>query len=242
MDSNHKTYNYISSFERLDGILAQSSSNYEEVKELPDRDRLTYLNGFYASCSALFVDIRESSKLPDLYKRPALAKLYRAFISEMVAVMNGSEQAREVNIVGDCVWAVYNTPLKKHIDNVFTTAAQANSLVMVLNYKLSKSGYSTPIKVGIGMSYGRALMIKAGYNGSGISDVVYMGDVVNEAAKLASHGNNGYAAPAMMIDDVFASNLNSDNAKLVTKERRRGCHTANAVNTAMNNWYKQNCN
>ena len=78
MDSNFKTYNYVSSFGRLDDILTQSQSNYEEVKELPDRDRLTYTNGFYAYCSALFVDIRESSKLPDLYRRPALAKLYRA--------------------------------------------------------------------------------------------------------------------------------------------------------------------
>jgi class 3 adenylate cyclase len=112
VDSNFKTYNYVSSFARLDDILAQSQSNYEEVKELPDRDRLTYSNGFYAYCSALFVDIRESSKLPNLYRRPALAKLYRAYISEMVAIMNGNEQAREINIVGDGVWAVFNTPLK----------------------------------------------------------------------------------------------------------------------------------
>ena len=128
MDSNHKPYDYVTSFSRVDGILAQSQSNYEEVNELPDRDRLTYSNGFYANCSALFADIRESSKLPDLYRRPALAKLYRAYISEMVAIMNGNEQAREVNIVGDCVWAVFNTPFKNHINRVFSTAAQANSL------------------------------------------------------------------------------------------------------------------
>ena len=94
MDSNFREYNYISSFGRLDDILGQSQSSYEEVKELPDRDRLTYSNGFYAYCSALFVDIRESSKLPSQYRRPALAKLYRAYISEMVAIMNGNEQAR----------------------------------------------------------------------------------------------------------------------------------------------------
>lgn len=241
MDSNHKTYDHLSSFARLDDILALSQSNYEEVKELPDRDRLTYSNGFYAYCSALFVDIRDSSKLPDLYKRPALAKLYRAYISEMVAIMNGNEQAREINIVGDCVWGVFNTPLKKHIDGVFSTAARANSLVKVLNYKLGKAGYSTPIKVGIGMSYGRALMIKAGFNGSGIADVVYMGDVVNHAAKLAAQGNNGYAVPPMMIGDVFASNLNEDYTKLVTKDSARGCYTANVVNIAMNDWFEEHC-
>jgi len=155
--------------------------------------------------------------------------------------MNGNEQAREVNIVGDCVWAVFNTPLKKHINGVFSTAAQANSLVKTLNYKLIKAGYTQPLRVGIGMAYGRALMIKAGYNGSGIADVVYMGDVVNQAAKLAAQGSNGYSVPPVMIDDVFADNLNEDNQKLVTKDRNYGCYTANVVNTAMNDWYEKNC-
>jgi len=241
VDSNYKAYDHVASFSRVDGILAQPQSDYEEVNELPDRDRLTYSNGFYANCSALFADIRESSKLPELYRRPALAKLYRAYISEMVAIMNGNERAREVNIVGDCVWAVFNTPLKKHIDGVFSAAAQANSLVKILNYKLIKAGYSKPIGVGIGMAYGRALMIKAGYNGSGIADVVYMGDVVNRAAKLAAQGSSGFGIPAVMIDDVFASNLNEDNQKLVTKDRNRGCYTANVVNSAMNDWYERNC-
>jgi class 3 adenylate cyclase len=241
MDSNFKSYNHVSSFARIDDILSQPQTNYEEVDQLPDRDKLTYSNGFYAYCSALFVDIRDSSKLPDLYKRPALAKLYRAYISEMVAIMNGSSQAREINIVGDCVWGVFNTPWKSHIDEVFSVAARANSLVQVLNYKLEKAGYSTPIKSGIGMSYGRALMIKAGYNGSGIADVVYMGDVVNHAAKLASQGSKGYGVPPMMIGDVFAGNLNEHNSKLVTKDWGRSCYTSNAVNTAMNDWYDENC-
>jgi class 3 adenylate cyclase len=110
-----------------------------------------------------------------------------------------------------------------------------------LNYKLSKVGYSTPIKVGIGMSYGRALMIKAGYNGSGIADVIYMGDVVNQAAKLAAQGSSGYLVPPMMLGDSFASNLNDENTKLVTKDWVRGCCTANAINIAMNDWYEANC-
>lgn len=126
MDSNFKTYDYVASFGRLDDILTQQQSNYEEVKELPDRDKLTYSNGFYTYCSALFVGIRESSKLPDLYRQPALAKLYRAYISEMVAIMNGNEQARDINIVGDGVWAIFNTPLKSRINGIFSTAARTN--------------------------------------------------------------------------------------------------------------------
>lgn len=241
MDSNHKNYDYIASFDRIDELLAQPRGNYEEVESLPDRDMLTYTNGFYAYCSALFIDIRDSSALPDVYNRPALAKLYRAYISEMVAIVNGLTQTREVNIVGDGVWAVFNTPKKSDINSVFSAACRVNTLVKVLNHKLKHAQYDTPIAVGIGMAYGRALMIKAGYNGSGISDVIYMGDVVNRSAKLAAEGSKGPGTPPMMIDNVFANNLDAHRTSLITKDRQRGCYTANAINTAMNDWYNANC-
>jgi class 3 adenylate cyclase len=153
MDASHKAYDPLTSYERIDGILAQSSDDYEEVDTLPVRDKLTYTNGFYANCAALFVDIRDSSKLPSQYQRPTLAKIYGAFISELVAVMNADSGAREINIVGDCVWSVVNTPYTTDIDDVFATAYTANSLLKVLNYKLVKAGYSPGIRCGIGMSW-----------------------------------------------------------------------------------------
>lgn len=242
MDSNHKAYDFTASFARIDGYLAASSGNYEEVSELPDRDKLTYANGFYAMCSAVFIDIRDSSGLPSKYKRPALAKLYRAFISEAVAVLNSHEKAREINIVGDCVWAVFNTPYKTDIGRVFDKIAQLRSVIKVLDYKLKKAGYDDGISAGIGASYGRALMIKAGYNGSGLSDVIYMGDAVNQAAKLASKGNtDGWYAKPIYLGNLFAENLTGDNATFVSKDWQSDCYTANVVNVAMEDWYQQNC-
>jgi class 3 adenylate cyclase len=241
VDSNYRAYDHIASAARIDKILAQPRGSYEEKESLPDRDALTYTNGFYAYCSALFVDLRESSSLPGIYNRPALAKLYRAFISETVAVLNSDSSAREVNIVGDCVWAVYNTPLKSDIDDVFSLAAETNSLMKMLNYKLQKAGYSTPIRAGIGLSYGRALMIKAGYSGSGIQDVVYMGDVVNRAAKLAAQGSKTIWTPPVMIDETFRSNLKEKNQKLTSQDTQRGCYTADIINLVMNDWYRENC-
>ena len=64
---------------------------------------VTFTNGFYVDCTALFVDICDSSKLPDYQNRPVLAKIYRSFISELVALFNGASKSKEVNINGDCV-------------------------------------------------------------------------------------------------------------------------------------------
>ena len=103
MDGNYKAYSYTGSSDRIKAILDQPVGSFEEVDGLPDRDKLTFTNGFYGMCSAVFIDIRESSGLTDKHKRPTLAKIYRAFISEMVAVLNSDLNVREVNIVGDCV-------------------------------------------------------------------------------------------------------------------------------------------
>lgn len=242
MDSNHKTYSYIDSFARIDKILATPRGNYEEVKELPDRDTLTFTNGFYANCTAIFIDLRDSSSLPGYYNRPSLAKLYRAYISECVAIMNAHDKTREVNIVGDAIWAVVNTPSKSDIDAVFSMAARLNSLMKVINYKLEKADYKNgPLKAGIGAEWGRALMIKAGYDGSGLNDVVYMGDVVNYAAKLAAKGNSSAFAPPIYLGNGFAGNLNENNTGLVTKDYANDCYTAQVIMPDMNDWYDANC-
>ncbi|MGW4881335.1 hypothetical protein ACWEPI_32845 [Streptomyces sp. NPDC004262] len=240
MDSNHKPYSYIASAARIKEYLT-GSQNFEEVDSLPDRSKLTFSNGYYANCSAIFVDIRDSSKLPNHYKRPRLARIYRAYLSELVAIFNGDSNTREINIAGDATWAVINTPYKTDIDGVFSLAAQANSMTKVLNYEMRKASYTTPIKVGIGMSWGRALMIKAGYNGSGINDVVYMGDVVNQAAKLANYGNSDWNIPAIVTSSVFHGNLNSDNQKLLNYNYGRECYTGDVINIAMEEWFKENC-
>ena len=235
MEGKYKFYNFVEGAGRIRTILNQSDLDYKEVDSLPPRDDLTFSNGFYAYCSALFVDIRDSSKLPDKHKRPVLARLYRSFVSEMVAVFAGYEKVREVNIVGDCVWAVYNTPYQDDINSVFARAFVANSMVDILNKELEKRGITT-IKVGIGMSYGRALMIKAGYEGSGMNDVVYMGDVVNAAAKLAAQGNKTWSDRTLMVSDVFKGNLNDENQALLSWNSTRGCWHGNVIATAIEEW------
>jgi class 3 adenylate cyclase len=237
MDGNYKPYDYLKSSERIREILNQPAGAFQEVDGLPDRDKLTFTNGFYGTCSALFIDIRGSSALTQKHKRPALAKIYRAFISEMVALLNSDLYVREVNIVGDCVWAVYNTPLQSHIDDVFAIAYQANTLKKLLNHYYAKNGFD-PISIGIGADWGRALMIKAGYSGSGINEVIYMGDVVNSAAHLAHEAGRAWQDPIFVGSD-FRGNLNEQNQGLLSHQHVQGIgyvYTGNVVRTDMSGW------
>lgn len=240
METNYITYDFNKSFRRIDDIIAASDNSFEILNEIPSRDKLTYTNGFYVNCSALFVDIRDSSQLPGKHTRPKLAKLYRTFLSEIVAIMNGNSFCAEVNIVGDCVSGIFNTPSKADINSVFSSAAMISSLIDVMNYKFEKNNIEQ-IDVGIGLSYGRALMIQAGFNGSGINDIVWMGDVVNEASILASYGNQTYSDREIMVSDILYQNLNEKNQNLLVFNYPRDCYNGDIVSTGMNNWYQENC-
>jgi class 3 adenylate cyclase len=238
MDGNYRAYDWTASSARIKAIIDQPVGAYEEVDGLPDRDTLTFANGFYGMCSAIFVDIRDSSGLTSKHKRPALAKIYRSFISEMVAVLNSDLYVREVNIVGDCVWGAYKTTQVSHIDDIFAIAAKANTLIMLLNHHFENAGLSQ-LRVGVGVEYGRVLMVKAGYNGSGISDVVYMGDVVNRAAHLAHLAGRDQGTSPIFVGNDFYTNMNKHNQGLLRPQWMSEIGTlfqGNPVIPTMNEW------
>ncbi|WP_157656248.1 adenylate/guanylate cyclase domain-containing protein [Burkholderia ubonensis] len=202
MQTNNRDYIFDDSDSRLREILDAPAGAYEEVESIPDRSRLTYTNGFYVNCTAIFIDIRDSSRLPELHNTPVLGKIYRAYISECIAVLNCFEECKEIFIAGDCVSGIFNTPCKVDINGVFFAAGALNSLIQHLNWRLEQKGYSA-IRCGIGISYGRALMLKSGFSGSGLNDVVWMGNVVNEASNLCHQGNKGGRLPVQIANVVY---------------------------------------
>ncbi|BCN32617.1 adenylate/guanylate cyclase domain-containing protein [Anaeromicropila herbilytica] len=242
MEANHSiTYDVEKSAERIDDILDASNDNYEDVKEIPSREELTFTNGYYMYVTSVFIDIVGSSDMTDENKRPTLAKKYRSFLSECVAIMNEKDICKEVNINGDCVWGVFETPSKSDIATVFTVIGKLNSLVKILNYKYDKKKYGK-IEVGIGANYGRALMIKAGYSGSEINDVIWMGDVVNDACHLANSAGRDGIKPILLTYTIY-NNLSDDNKAFLSEIKVDGVtrYQGNFVNTVMNNWYNENC-
>ena len=136
METTNTTYNLHDSLQRMDDIL-NSQNICEQKDSIPSRNTLTFTNGYYVNCSAIFVDICGSSDLTNDHTRPVLAKIYRCFISELVALFNGEMRCREISINGDCVWGVFETPNKSDIDAMIDVAAKASSLIDMLkaNFK-----------------------------------------------------------------------------------------------------------
>jgi len=239
METNYKAYDIDKSSERIDAILNESNSSFEELDYIPLRSRLTYTNGFYVNVGSIFVDIRQSSELTGEHRRPKLAKLYRSYISEVVAILNSFIDCKEINIVGDSVSGVFEAQYKYQLDNLVSASAKINSLIKILNYKYSKKDIVN-IKVGIGLAYGRVLMIKAGFSGSGINEVVWMGDAVNRASNLCNEAGKSFTEP-ILIDTVVYNNLNDHNKSLFKYNYNHSCYEGNIVDVEMEEWYKNNC-
>ncbi len=239
MQATHASYEFKESIARIDEILGSSNSGYEERKYVPARELLTFTNGYYVDVTVLFVDMRGSKELADKHTRPVLAKIYRAYISEVVAVLRGHSKITEIYIEGDGLWAVFDTRTKPEVDEAFSAAAKVASLVDILNIKLAKSGYSE-IAVGIGLDDGESLYIKAGYKGSGINEVVWIGRVVGLAAALCKSGNRTWFDRELMVSSVVFGNLSDHNKSLLAWSAERECYHGNVVNVVMNAWVGQN--
>lgn len=239
MKTNTISYDLTKSIERIDSILNSSNSNFEESSSIPNRDKLTYQNGYYVNVGAIFIDIRESSTLTDEHKRPKLAKLYRSYISEVVAILNSYSDCKDINIVGDCVSGIFEARYQYQLRNMFDASAKLNSLVNIINYKLKKKGI-TEVNVGIGLDYGRALMIKAGFSGSSISDIVWMGDVVNSSSNLCNKANKGFNDVILVSQGVYG-NLDEHRKGLLNYNYNENCYQGNIINLDMEDWYTNNC-
>lgn len=239
---NTYTYRVEDSANRIDDILNANDNDYEDNgNTIPARDKLTYKNGYYVDVTAIFIDIVDSSKLTDGHRRPTLAKMYRAFISECVAIMNSYDICKEININGDCVWGVFETPTKDDVDSVTDVAAKLHSMIIILNYKLKKKNYEE-ISVGIGIDDGCALMVKAGYSGSGIHDAIWMGDVVNSACHLANIAGRDGRKIILLTSKVY-NNVTEKTQKLLKSCKINGTtyYEGSFIWGEMEYWYNENC-
>lgn len=232
MKSNCVPYDFEKSLDRMDAILKTDYESYKELDSIPSRDSLTYTNGFYVLCTALFVDLRIPGKLSERYRKTTLAKIYRSYTSEIVAIINGNCHCAEINIEGNTIWGIFNTPYRKDVDTVLSTAAKISSIVDILNSRCSERNIE-PITIGIGLDYGRALMMRAGYDSSNIDDVVWLGEVIDSASRLCTYGNKRLNDKEIMVSNVCYNNLNNDNKKMLAWNKKHHCYHGDIMNVYM---------
>lgn len=169
-------YDYKSGKKRVLEIL-NDTNDVSEVEKIPSDQEFTYNNGYYGWASAIFVDIRDSTKLFAENRKSSTARIIRSFSSEIIEILKDDNNLREIGIRGDCVYAIYASPKSKDDFRLVRKAFCINSFMKMLNTILKQRKMKT-LKVGIGMSTNQDLVVKTGRNKSGISAKVWIGKAV----------------------------------------------------------------
>lgn len=208
MKGNYQPFRLEMSLERMDVIMGHSSA-YEETAIIPKKYDLRFAEGVYVECASLVVELRGTSDMMAIQNKPSdmMAKVYRAYISEVFAICNSFESCKDINIRGDSVSAVFTgiENEKEFVMDALKAASMCNGIIKVLNVKLQNAwgNRSIGIEAGIGVASGRVLVMKAGHAGSGVEDFVYVGDVINKATEICELAYNEYDKPICVTEDVY---------------------------------------
>lgn len=203
-------YDYKEGKKRVEEIL-NNTPKIEKNDKLPQLDCLTFENAYESWVTGIFVDIRKSCDLFSTGDEIQISKIIRSFTSEIIEILrcdeNGNpvdENLREIGIRGDCVYAIYTTPLKSDIVEVCDKSFYINTYMRMLNALLDQKRYKR-INVGIGVSTDKELIIKAGRKRAEINNAVWIGNAVARASSLSCITNkNG-------ISKIALSELTYDN-------------------------------
>lgn len=192
-------YDYAEGRKRIEEILDNPLEIIETKEKIPQDTSFTFSNAYHGWVTGVFVDIRDSTRLFQNENKMIVAKIIKSFTSEIIEILRDSDLRREIGIRGDCVYAIYTTPDMDDIYDVFEKAVEINTFIKMLNKLLLGKNFPK-IEIGIGVSSGIELIVKAGRQNSGINNLVWIGKAVTTAAHLSSFGSKNN------IDRIVLSN------------------------------------
>ncbi len=203
-------FNYYESKKRVYDIL-NSKTKIEKKDYIPSNDsEFTYENGIKAWVGAMFLDIKESSKLFKKYNEEKLARILRAYFSEIVGILKLNNNYRQIGIRGDCVYAIYSVSTKDDLKKILSDSILINTFNKMFQKILVNSNFVS-FEIGIGLGLSETLIVKTGQKFSGINDNVWIGESVVDASKLSGQGNrDGFET--IVMNELFFNNIKEFNA------------------------------
>ena len=198
-------YDYKKGKTRIDKIL-QEHVESNIVKVIPENEKMMDSVYYYGKVTAIFVDIRKSTKLFSDSEKTSTARIIKCFTSEIIEMLHNGDNLREIGVRGDCVYAIYSTPEKKLDFDIFNATLLINNYLKMLNKTLSHKKMRN-IKAGIGIATSKDLVIQAGNENKQVYSKVWIGKGVTSASKLSNCANSKNRKP-ILVNREFYNNIN----------------------------------
>jgi adenylate cyclase len=139
--------------------------------------------------SVLFVDIRNFTSLAEKADAQKIVNLLNAYFAMMVDIVIKYEGTID-KFLGDALMAVFGAPLqfKDHAEKAVLAALEIKHAMFAFNESLAAE-HMGPIRIGIGISSGEAIVGNIGSAGKKM-EYTAIGDTVNIAQRLQSVSRN----------------------------------------------------
>lgn len=144
----------------------------------------------------LFIDIRESTKIVDGFRRVTAARMYKTFLAGVTRIARANNgELRSFN--GDGVLVAFIGEQKR--TNATKAALQMswfcrNVLKPKLEAFFDRNNQLKDLNFdfGIGIDVGKVLVVRGGIRGENNNDLVWVGNATNYAVKLSALSSNGF--------------------------------------------------
>ncbi len=175
------------------------SGSYEvtEGRTIPDVGDIAFGKvGRELDLAMLFIDIRESTKIVDGFRRETAAKMYKSFLWGVSKIARENDgELRSFN--GDGVLIVFVGDQKRN--NAVKAAMQMSWFCLYVLKPVVESYFRENQQLqdmnfdfGIGVDSGRVLVVRGGIKGENNNDLVWVGNATNYAVKLSGLSKDGY--------------------------------------------------
>ncbi|MGL4343185.1 MAG: hypothetical protein ACRCRZ_01260 [Metamycoplasmataceae bacterium] len=203
-------------YNKIDQHMKNIFGNQNAIKKLKtfDINKINEIKNteiYKISFATIAIDIVSSVELNDAIDVEDYNKIISEFIFGVSTIFSDNN-AKKITIQGDMVFAIFEADLKKDIDHIFEIACLLNTFIEHLNTNIVNFlDLDRKIEAGIGVWFSSEnYLTKVGKTKN--RDLVFMGDSVNKACKLAKiAARNNYEN--ILFNDLIYNNFTEENKK-----------------------------
>lgn len=205
----------------LDNTDVEVFQSFGEIRDLSAFDK----GIVYVSVVSVYVDWANSGKQGD--RATILKAIYEAF--------NEHPKCLDIHSLGSYVVAIFDTPFKTDINTILDCVGKVTAMFNLVD-KVIEHPTITRFTRGIGMNYGKALLVKC-LSGEK-PEYSWLGEAVGIAIKYSEEAK--LSTRRVRASYTIYNNLKEDYQKLFSSVSLNNTYEADPVNIAMNKWINAN--
>lgn len=246
----------------LNDIDTTMSSSVDDIEVSPIAYGIDAITNEYEVASAsvvcLKVNIQHSDDIAETLK------MYRMLQKTIVSIFQDNDDCIDIIIEGDIFIGVFNTPMRRQVDEILETMAKLNALIDILSVKLKANSSPVTISGFVSADYGTVYLIDCSDAFkpiflNAISDDfrfseteshkpmrhikfgTWHGKPFNRVRKYVENASDD--DDPIIISGILKSNLKEEYKKYFKEQADNialDCYSANLVNVEMKQWLVAN--